>query len=59
MEAHHLEDFSNNLELATDVNNGVTVCVKCHKKFHSRFGCKRNIVNHFIKFLEEMWDARY
>lgn len=32
--AHHIKSFKNHPELRTDVNNGVTLCLECHKEQH-------------------------
>lgn len=35
--AHHLDGYKDNSALATDVDNGVTVCKGCHIDFHINF----------------------
>lgn len=35
IEAHHLKKFSDHPELATDVENGSTLCRKCHKQTYN------------------------
>lgn len=50
LEAHHIENFNTNIELRTMVSNGITLCYKCHRKFHSIYGNK-NTVEQLIKFL--------
>ncbi len=35
LNAHHLNSWKYNKELRFDVNNGITLCVKHHKAFHS------------------------
>lgn len=37
-QAHHLDGYSNHKEKRTDVDNGITLCRKCHKKFHELYG---------------------
>lgn len=32
--AHHIKPFAWYPDLRTDVNNGITLCVKCHKAVH-------------------------
>ena len=31
LEAHHIKDFANNIELRYELNNGITLCEYCHK----------------------------
>lgn len=35
--AHHLNSYASNKEARYDINNGVTLCRKCHKDFHCNF----------------------
>ena len=41
LNAHHIEPVSENKELATDLDNGVTLCVSCHIKRHDERGDAR------------------
>lgn len=36
LNVHHIERYADNEELRTDVNNGITLCYKCHKKVFNR-----------------------
>lgn len=36
LNAHHIVLFSTNKKLATDINNGTTLCEECHKKRHKK-----------------------
>lgn len=39
-QAHHLNCWNDFPEQRYDVDNGITLCVDCHKKFHKTFGPK-------------------
>ena len=34
IQAHHIKQWANHPELRYDINNGVTLCKKCHKELH-------------------------
>ena len=36
-QAHHIEDASHNPDLRYDPDNGVCLCYKCHKAFHTMY----------------------
>ena len=36
LNAHHKETFKSNIEKRYDINNGITLCKKCHIKRHKR-----------------------
>jgi len=38
LHAHHIKSFKDNLDLRYDVNNGVTLCGQCHRKWHKENG---------------------
>jgi hypothetical protein len=38
LHAHHIKSFKDNEELRYDVNNGVTLCSQCHRKWHKENG---------------------
>jgi predicted phage replisome organizer len=40
LQAHHIEHWKNNKDLRYDVNNGITLCRRCHLEAHG--GCWRN-----------------
>lgn len=48
--AHHLESYSINKKLRMFLDNGITLCKKCHLNFHHQFGNK-NTKKQFEEFL--------
>lgn len=38
LHAHHIKSFKSHIELRYDVNNGITLCGVCHRKWHSENG---------------------
>lgn len=51
LNAHHLFGWSYYKDLRYDVNNGMTLCQKCHKTFHKTYGYKYNTKTQFIDFM--------
>ena len=50
--AHHLDGFHWCVFGRNDVNNGVTLCNVCHKRFHKKYGRRNNIKEQFEEFKE-------
>lgn len=50
--AHHIESYNNNRELRTSLDNGITLCNKCHDDFHHQYGYNTTI-EQLNKFMEE------
>lgn len=49
--AHHILNYSSYKDLRTELSNGITLCEKCHKKFHDTFGYTKNNNEQLITFL--------
>ena len=52
LNAHHVENYSINKKLRFDVDNGITFCLCCHKKFHKIYGRKNNTREQLEEFLK-------
>jgi 5-methylcytosine-specific restriction endonuclease McrA len=48
--AHHLFSYARNPTLRTELNNGVTLCRKCHSDFHNHYGYYNNTEDQFYEF---------
>ena len=48
--AHHLNSFHWFKEGRYDVSNGITLCKKCHRKYHSIYNMKNNTKEQFKEF---------
>lgn len=51
LNAHHLYSYTSFPELGVDVDNGVTLCIPCHKEFHRTFGYHNSTKKQFEDFL--------
>lgn len=45
MEAHHVFKVNEYDDAYLDLNNGITLCHKCHDKYHGKYGLDCNIKN--------------
>lgn len=52
LNAHHLDGYNWCKERRFDPTNGATLCVDCHKTFHSVYGYKDNTKQQFYEFLK-------
>lgn len=51
LHAHHIENFYRVIELRTSIENGITFCKECHRKFHKIYGKKNNTKEQIMEFL--------
>lgn len=51
--AHHMNSWHWCVEGRYDVNNGITLCEPCHKRFHKEYGIKNNTKEQMNAFLEK------
>lgn len=52
LEAHHINSYDWFISGRNDINNSVTLCVKCHKQFHKKYGYGKNTKEQFVQFIE-------
>jgi len=52
--AHHIEGYDNNKELRLSIQNGITLCEKCHREFHKGYGYRNNNKEQFSKFMKKI-----
>ena len=50
--AHHINNFADFPELRLAINNGITLCRKCHKVFHRKYGRGNNTKEQLEEFLD-------
>ena len=51
LNTHHIFNYNDNKEKSLDLDNGVTLCGKCHRKFHSIYGRKNTNKKQFDQFI--------
>ncbi len=51
LNAHHIKNWKDNIEQRYDEDNGITLCVNCHIKFHSIYGKNNNTKEQLDEFL--------
>jgi hypothetical protein len=62
LHVHHIYPWYSHPNLRFNVDNGITLCVKCHKKYHSQFtksNCNLETLNLFLMSdieIEKQWE---
>lgn len=51
LNVHHLHNFADYPNLQTSIENGITLCKKCHREFHRIYGTKNNTKTKLEKFI--------
>lgn len=51
LNAHHICNWKDNIEFRYVLDNGISLCVDCHNKFHSIYGKKNNNLEQILEFL--------
>lgn len=49
--AHHILNYSEHKELRTEIDNGITLCKRCHKNFHDKYGYTNNNKQQLHEFI--------
>lgn len=50
LNAHHIKNYSTNKDLRLVLENGITLCKKCHNKFHKKYGINDNSSDQMEEF---------
>lgn len=51
--AHHIDSYANNKDKRTSIDNGITLCKKCHNNFHHKYGWQNNNKEQLLEWLNE------
>lgn len=53
LNAHHLNGYHWDKKNRFNINNGVTLCVDCHKEYHLIFGAKNSTKNDYYRWVKD------
>ena len=51
LRVHHINNFADFPELRTIIDNGITICDTCHRKFHKKYGQRNNTRSQIEEFI--------
>jgi hypothetical protein len=54
LNVHHINNYKQFKEQRTDIDNGITLCHKCHKHFHKLFGKSNTTLNELNIFMSNI-----
>ncbi|MFP3467817.1 HNH endonuclease, partial [Leifsonia sp. SIMBA_070] len=54
LNAHHLNSYDWDKQNRTNIDNGITLCKKCHMDFHKKYGYGKNTKEQYSKFKESI-----
>ena len=50
LQAHHIFNFAEHSDIRFAIDNGITLCKKCHIEFHKKYGKKNNTIGQLVEF---------
>lgn len=53
LNAHHINNYHSDVDNRYNIDNGVTLCDKCHKSFHKKYGNKVNNKSQLEEFIKD------